>query len=76
MPLTETQIHHRHDLNRQARTFLHDILTPGPQTYQVIYEQAVAQGISKSTLMAAKRALAVRSTTAANGKALWKLPAA
>ena len=44
MPQTETQIYHRNDLNRQARTFLQDILTPGPQTYQVVHEQAVAQG--------------------------------
>ena len=76
MPQTETQIHHRDDLNRQARTFLQDILTPGPQTYRVVHEQAVAQGISKSSLMTAKRTLDVRSTTATNGKALWQLPAA
>jgi hypothetical protein len=42
----------------------------------VVHEQAVAQGISKSCLMTAKRMLDVRSTTATNGKALWKLPAA
>jgi hypothetical protein len=75
MPPTETRIHHRNDLNRQARTFLHDLLTPGPQTYQVIHEQAVARGISKSCLMTAKRMLDVRSTTAPNGKAQWQLPA-
>jgi hypothetical protein len=45
MPQTATQIYHRNDLNRQARTFLQDILTPGPQAYQVVHEQAVAQGI-------------------------------
>jgi len=76
MPPTETRIHYRNDLNRHARTFLQDLLTPGPQTYQVVHEQAVAQGISKSCLMTAKRMLGVRSTTATNGKALWQLPAA
>ena len=76
MPPTVTQTHHRNDLNRHARTFLQDLLTPGPQTYQVVHEQAVAQGISKSCLMTAKRMLGVRSTTATNGKALWQLPAA
>jgi hypothetical protein len=76
MPLTVTQIHRRNDLNRHARTFLQDLLTPGPQTYQVVREQAVAQGIPKSALMTAKRMLDVRSTTATNGKALWQLPAA
>jgi hypothetical protein len=74
MPPTETPIHHRHDHNRQARTFLHDLLTPGPQTYQVIYEQAVARGIAKSSLLRAKRMLGIRSTTT-DGKTLWKLPA-
>jgi hypothetical protein len=76
MPQTATLIHQRNALNRQARTFLHDLLTPGPQTYQVVHEQAVAQGISKSCLMTATRTLGIRSTTATNGKALWKLPAA
>jgi hypothetical protein len=76
MPQTATQIYHRNDLNRQARTFLQDILTPGPQAYQVVHEQAVAQGISKSSLMTAKRTLDVRSTTATNGQALWQLQAA
>jgi hypothetical protein len=71
-----TQIHRRNDLNRHARMFLQDLLTPGPQTYQVIHEQALAQGISKSCLMTAKRMLDVRSTTATNGKAQWQLPAA
>ena len=76
MPQTDTQIYHRNDLNRQARTFLQDLLTPGPQTYQVIHEQAVTRGIAKSSLMTAKRMLGVRSTSATNGKALWKLPVA
>jgi hypothetical protein len=76
MPPTATQIHHRNDLNRQARTFLQDLLTPGPQTYQVIHEQAVARGIGKASLLTAKRMLGIRSTTATNGKALWQLPAA
>ena len=76
MPPTQAQIRYRDDLNRQARTFLHDLLTPGSQTYQVIHEQAVAQGIAKSSLMTAKRTLDVRSTTATNGKAQWQLPAA
>jgi hypothetical protein len=76
MPPTATLIHHRNALNRHARTFLHDLLTPGPQTFQVVHEQAVARGISKSCLMTAKRMLGVRSTTAPNGKALWQLPAA
>ncbi len=76
MPQTDTQIYHRNALNRQARTFLQDILTPGPQTYQVIHEQAVARGIAKSSLLTAKRMLDVRSITAPNGKALWKLSAA
>jgi hypothetical protein len=75
MPPTATQIHHRNDLNRRARTFLHDLLTPGPQTYQAVHEQAVARGISKSCLMTAKRMLDVRSTTAPNGKAQWQLHA-
>ena len=73
---TEIQIHRSNVLNRQARTFLQAILTPGPQTYRVVHEQAIAQGISKSCLMTAKRTLDVRSTTATNGKALWQLPAA
>jgi hypothetical protein len=76
MPLTETQTHRRNNLNRQARTFLQDLLTPGPQTYQAIHEQAVARGITKSSLLTAKQILGVRSITAPNGKALWKLPAA
>jgi hypothetical protein len=75
MPPTATRIHHRHDHNRQARTFLQDLLTPGPQTYQVIYEQAVARGIAKSSLLRAKPMLGIRSTTTSDGKTLWKLPA-
>ena len=75
MPLTETRTHHRHDRNRQARTFLQDLLTPGPQTYEVIQEQAVARGLPKSSLLRAKRMLGIRSTTAPNGKTLWTLPA-
>jgi hypothetical protein len=72
MPQTETQIYHRNDLNRQARTFLQDILTPGPQAYQMVHEQAVAQGISKSSLITAKRTLDVRSTTATSATTFLK----
>jgi hypothetical protein len=60
------------ELNRRARQVLHDILAGGPQPYQVVYEQAVAQGISKAALMTAKYALNIRSTRV-NGRHIWEL---
>jgi hypothetical protein len=72
MPTTDTDIHRRNKSNRRARQFLHDILAKGPQTYQTVHEQAVAQGISKATLMTAKWALNVRSTRV-NGRHIWEL---
>ena len=47
----------------------------GPQPYQVVHEQAVAQGISKSYLLTAKRSLNVKSRKW-DGHAIWDLPAA
>ena len=59
---TDTYIQQRNESNRKARAFLQDLLTGGPQTYQVVLEQAVKQGISKAALMlGAKYTLHVES---------------
>jgi len=63
---------HQQEQNRHARQFLHDILAGGPQPYQVVYEQAVAQGISKAALMTAKYALNIRSTRVKK-RHIWEL---
>jgi hypothetical protein len=62
MTRPDSYIYRQRDLNRLARAVLQDLLAKGPQPYQVIHEQAVAQGISKSALLTAKWALNVRST--------------
>ena len=72
---TDTYIQRRNESNRKARAFLQDLLTGGPQTYQVVLEQAVKQGISKATLMLAKSTLHVESHKS-DGYAIWNLPAA
>jgi hypothetical protein len=72
---SDENIHRRNESNRRARAFLHDILAGGPQPYQVVHEQAVAQGISKSYLLTAKRSLNVKSRKS-DGHAIWDLPAA
>jgi hypothetical protein len=72
---SDEHIHQRHESNRRARAFLHAILAGGPQPYQVVHEQAVAQGISKSYLLTAKRSLNVKSRKR-DGHAIWDLPAA
>ena len=72
---SDENIHQRNESNRHARAFLHDILAGGPQPYQVVHEQAVAQGISKSYLLTAKRSLNVKSRKS-DGHAIWDLPAA
>lgn len=72
---SDENIHQRHESNRRARAFLHDLLAGGPQPYQVVHEQAVAQGISKSYLLTAKRSLNVKSRKS-DGHAIWDLPAA
>jgi hypothetical protein len=72
MSSPEAYINRRNESNRRARQFLHDILVGGPQPYQVVHEQAVAQGISKFALMTAKWALNVRSTRV-NGRHIWQL---
>jgi hypothetical protein len=71
----EASIHRRNELTRHARAFLQDLLAGGPQPFQTIHQQAVAQGISKATLMAAKRSLNVQSRKS-DGYAVWNLPAA
>jgi hypothetical protein len=75
MPSPEADIQRRNESNRRARAFLHDILAGGPQPYQVVHEQAVAQGISKSYLLTAKRSLNVQSRKS-DGYAVWDLPTA
>jgi len=72
---SDENIHQRTESNRRARAFLHDLLAGGPQPYQVVHEQAVAQGISKSYLLTAKRSLNVKSRKS-DGHAFWDLPAA
>ena len=42
---TYAYIQQRNESNRKARAFLQDLLTEGPQPYQVVHQQAVAQGI-------------------------------
>jgi hypothetical protein len=75
MTIPDANIHRRNESNRRARQVLHDILAGGPQPYQVVHQQAVAQGISKSALMTAKRSLNVQSRKS-DGYAVWNLPAA
>ena len=41
---TYAYIQQRSETNRKARQFLQDLLTEGPQTYQVVLEQAVKKG--------------------------------
>ena len=72
MTIPDSYIHRRNASNRRARQVLHDILAEGPQPYQVVHQQAVAQGISKAALMTAKWALNVRSTLV-NGRHIWQL---
>jgi hypothetical protein len=72
MTISEANIHRRNESNRRARAFLQDLLAGGPQPYQVVHEQAVAQGISKTALMTAKGALNVRSTRV-KGRHIWQL---
>jgi hypothetical protein len=75
MPQTATQIHHRNELNRQARTFLSDFLAGGPQSYATIKSCAAEQHISFSSLLTAKRSLHVESRTIEK-RVMWHLPQA
>ena len=75
MPSPHTFIQQRNESNRKARAFLQEVLTEGPQTFQLVHEQAVKRGISKSTLMLAKHSLNVQSRKS-DGYAVWQLPAA
>jgi hypothetical protein len=70
---TDHYFQHGNEINRRARQFLSDCLAEGPQPYQVVYQQAVTQGISKSALLVAKRSLYVESRTR-DGYAVWNLP--
>jgi hypothetical protein len=72
MHTPEANIRRRNESNRRARAFLLDLLGGGPQLYQMVHEQAVAQGISKSFLMTAKRTLNVHSTVV-NHRHVWQL---
>ena len=72
MTIPDSYINRRNESNRRARQVLHDILAEGPQPYQVVHEQAVAQGVSKAALMTAKWALNVCSTRV-NGRHIWEL---
>jgi hypothetical protein len=72
---TDQYIHRRNELNRRARTFLHDLLTEGPQTYQAVRQRAREAGVPLSPLMTAKRSLNVESSSR-DGHAVWNLPAA
>jgi hypothetical protein len=72
---TDTYIQQRNESNRKARAFLQGLLTEGPQPYQVVHQQEVAQGISKSYLLTARRSLHVESRKS-GGYAIWNLPAA
>ena len=72
---TDTYIQQRNESNRKARAFLQEVLAGGPQTYQIVHEQAVKQGISKSYLLTARRSLHVESYKS-DGYAVWSLPAA
>jgi hypothetical protein len=69
---TDAYIQRRNESIRHARQFLQDLLAGGPQPFQTIHQQAVAQGISKSALMTAKWALNIRSTRV-NGRHIWEL---
>jgi len=71
----DTYIQQRNESNRKARAFLREVLAGGPQTYQIVHEQAVKQGISKSYLLTARRSLHVESYKS-DGYAVWSLPAA
>ena len=72
---TDTSIQQRNASNRKARAFLQELLAGGPQTYQIVHEQAVKQGISTSYLLTARRSLHVASSKR-DGYAVWSLPAA
>jgi len=72
---TDKYRHRSTEINRRARQFLGDLLAEGPQPYQVVHLRAVAQGVSKSALLVAKRSLHVESHDR-GGYALWSLPAA
>jgi hypothetical protein len=72
MTIPDSYINRRNESNRRARQVLHDILAGGPQPYQIVHEQAVAQGVSKAALMTAKWTLNVRSTRV-NGRHIWEL---
>ncbi len=72
---TDQYIQRRNELNRRARTFLHDLLTKGPQTYATIRQHAREAGVSLSCVLTAKRSLHVESRKS-DGYAVWNLPAA
>jgi hypothetical protein len=72
---TDQYIHRRNELNRRARTFLNDLLTEGPQTYQAVRQRAREADVPLSFLLAAKRSLHVESRKS-DGYAVWQLPAA
>ena len=72
---TYAYIQQRNESNRKARAFLQEVLAEGPQTFQLVHEQAVKQGISKSYLLTARRSLHVESYKS-DGYAVWSLPAA
>jgi hypothetical protein len=72
---TDQYIHRRNELNRRARTFLNDLLTEGPQTYQAVRQRAREAGVPLSYLLTAKRSLHVESRKS-DGYAVWNLPAA
>jgi hypothetical protein len=71
----DQRFHDRSELNRRARTFLHDQLAGGPQLCRLIRQQAAKQGILLSVLLMAKRSLHVEARTV-NRQAIWQLPAA
>ena len=59
---TDTYIQQRNESNRKARAFLQEVLAGGPQTYQIVHEQAVKQGISKVTVQVVKTGITPQRT--------------
>ena len=75
MPYTDHHVRRRNALIRLARQFLLDILAAGPQPYSVIRQQANEQGITLSSLIAARVMLSITSRSVRK-RAIWCLPAA
>jgi hypothetical protein len=69
---TDAYIQRRNESLRQARQFLLDLLTEGPQPYQVIHARAQEASISLYTLMTVKCRLNIQSRKS-DGHMVWQL---